>query len=59
MNHSALPENSLSHLIRQWEADDRESLDTFGQHLMGGAVLSCAEQLRAAIAAAGSTGGDA
>ena len=36
-------------LAATWEADDEESLNTFGQHLMGGAVRVCAEQLRARL----------
>lgn len=36
-------------LIDTWQRDDEESLNGFGQHLMGGAVLSCAEHLRAAL----------
>lgn len=33
-----------------WERDDEDSLNRFGQHLMGGSVLTCAEHLRAALA---------
>lgn len=36
-------------LAEQWERDEQESLNTFGQHLMGGAVAVCAEQLRAVL----------
>jgi hypothetical protein len=36
--------------VAEWERDDEESLNRFGQHLMGGSVLSCAEHLRAALA---------
>lgn len=43
-------------VAEQWEADDREHLATFGQHLMGGAVASCAEQLRAALTTEATTG---
>lgn len=41
---------AMDALAGKWERDDNESLNTFGQHLMGGAVLSCAEHLRTAIA---------
>ncbi len=40
-------------LVDEWEADDGLSLDSFGQHLAGGAGLSCAEMLRAALAGEG------
>lgn len=36
--------------VDEWERDDRESLNTHGQHLMGGSVLSCAEHIRAILA---------
>jgi hypothetical protein len=36
--------------VAEWERDDEESLNRFGQHLMGGSVLSCAEHLRAVLA---------
>lgn len=39
----------VKELADEWEADDEESLNTFGQHLMGGSVLSCAEHLREAL----------
>lgn len=32
-------------LAVRWQKDDREHMKAFGQHLMGGAVLACAEQL--------------
>lgn len=33
----------------EWRRDDARELDAFGQHLMGGAVLSCSEHLTALL----------
>lgn len=37
-------------LAARWEADAHEHLITHGQHLMGGAVESCVDHLRAVLA---------